>query len=118
MSKFNPDKLEREYTDLSHEFGNLFYELVEEIRVLNKLKDTERQDAIRYEKIRKLTAQQFSEMWVNCLQTNSNFDNEVDKLPDPWRYSDAASAFYAAEVFCAETPTDAYCAETSNGNNR
>ena len=48
----------------------------------------ERRDAIRYEKVRKLNVQQFKEVFESCMKHNIRFDDVIDNLPEPWRYSD------------------------------
>lgn len=48
----------------------------------------ERRDAIRYEKVRKLNVLQFSKVFESCMKHNIRFDDAIDNLPEPWRYSD------------------------------
>ena len=111
MSELNDNTLENKYyklldkfNELNNTFTEMFRDIVEEIRVLDNRKenqdkatterrdairyDTERRDAIRYEKIRKLNVQQFKEVFDSCMKHNIRFDDVVDNLPEPWRYSD------------------------------
>lgn len=41
--------------------------------------------ATRYEKIRKLSAGEYSRIWNNCLANETPFDDAIDALPEPFR---------------------------------
>lgn len=41
--------------------------------------------ATRYEKIRKLSAGEYSRIWNDCLANETPFDDAIDALPEPFR---------------------------------
>lgn len=41
--------------------------------------------ATRYEKIRKLSAGEYSRIWNDCLANKIHFDDAIDALPEPFR---------------------------------
>ena len=41
--------------------------------------------ATRYEKIRKLSAGEYSRIWNDCLANETQFDDAIDALPEPFR---------------------------------
>ena len=41
--------------------------------------------ATRYEKIRKLSAGEYSRIWNDCLANEIHFDDAIDALPEPFR---------------------------------
>lgn len=41
--------------------------------------------ATRYEKIRKLSAGEYSRIWNDCLANDTSFDDAIDSLPEPFR---------------------------------
>ena len=101
MSELNGNTLENKYyklldkfNELNNTFHEMFRDIVEEIRVLDNRKEdqykttTERRDAIRYEKVGKLNVQQFKKVFESCMKHNIRFDDVIDYLPEPWRYSD------------------------------
>ena len=101
MSELNNTSLEDNYYKLLDKFNalnttfkELFHDIVDEISVVNKLKGdqdkitNERRDAIRYEKVRKLSVLQFSKVFESCMKHSIRFDDAIDELPEPWRYSD------------------------------
>jgi len=87
-------ELNNAFTVFNIQFTEMFNDIEEEIRALYVIKEyqdrvtTERLDAIRYEKIRKLNVQQFKEVFESCMKHNIRFDDAIDNLPEPWRYSD------------------------------
>tara|TARA_R110000868_G_scaffold60676_1_gene184966 strand:+ start:1068 stop:1409 length:342 start_codon:yes stop_codon:yes gene_type:complete len=92
-------ELNNAFTEFNFTFTEMFNDIVEEIRTVNERKEdlgkvtterfaTERRDAIRYEKVRKLSVLQFSEVFESCMKHNIRFDDAIDELPEPWRYSD------------------------------
>lgn len=101
MSELNDTSFENNYyklldkfNALHNTFNELFHDMVDEISRVNKLKGdqdkitNERRDAIRYEKVRKLSVLQFSEVFASSMKHNIRFDDAIDNLPEPWRYSD------------------------------
>ena len=101
MSELNDTSFENNYyklldqfNELHNTFNELFHDMVDEISRVNKLKGdqdkitNERRDAIRYEKVRKLSVLQFSEVFESCMKHSIRFDDAIDELPEPWRYSD------------------------------